>query len=152
MGSDREGKEFDVVTKTEPYDANINNYDTNSTGYDNKGTKMFIRDRKGRGGGGGIDRNYKYNPKPLGKKNSRQFVPEERKTEDYWQKRIKNNVAARKSREDRRRKELETLNKQAHYEKENLQLRMLIDKVQSENQYLLYEVTLLREEKKCPKF
>lgn len=97
------------------------------------------------------DRQYKYNPKPLGKKNSRSFVPEEKKTEEYWQKRIKNNVAARKSREDRRRKELETLSKKAQYEKENVQLRMFVDKMQSENQYLLYEITMLREEKGCPK-
>ena len=150
MGSERNDKESNVVTKTEPYEGQ--NYDTNTENYDNKGwgmTKMFPRDRKGIIGN---DRNYKYNPKPLGKKNCRKFVPEERKTEDYWQKRIKNNVAARKSREDRRRKELETLNKQSHYEKENLQLRMLNEKIQSENQYLLYEITLLREEKECPKF
>lgn len=98
------------------------------------------------------DRQYKYNPKPLGRKNSRMFVPEEKKTEDYWQKRIKNNVAARKSREDRRRKELETLSKKAHYEKENLQLRMFVEKMQSENEYLLCEITVLREEKGYPKF
>ena len=130
-----------VVTKTEPYDTQ--NYDV-SGGYD---FKLMMRDKKSHN-----NRHYKYNPKPLGKKNSRKFVAEDKKTEEYWQKRIKNNVAARKSREDRRRKELETLNKQAHYEKENLQLRMLIEKIQAENQYLLYEITLLREEKGCPKF
>ena len=48
-----------------------------------------------------------------GKKNNRSFVPEERKTEDYWHKRIKNNVAARKSREDRRKKELEILDRKS---------------------------------------
>ena len=49
------------------------------------------------------DKQYKYNPKPLGRKNNRNFIPEDKKTEEYWQKRIKNNVAARKSREERAR-------------------------------------------------
>ena len=93
------------------------------------------------------DKQYRYNPKPLGKKNNRSFIPEEQKTEDYWQRRIKNNVAARKSREDRRRKELETLNRKSTFEKENLQLRLYIQKMQSENQYLVYEINLLREGK-----
>lgn len=92
------------------------------------------------------EKTYKYNPKPLGKKNNRSFVPEERKTEDYWQKRIKNNVAARKSREDRRKKELEILDRKSQYEKENIQLRLFIEKLQSENQYLLYEINMLRNE------
>jgi len=145
MSDGRNEKERSVIAKIEPYDGQ--NYEDNSMGYPQ--TRMVHR----RGEVSAHDsRYYKYNPKPLGKKNSRKFVPEEQKTEDYWQKRIKNNVAARKSREDRRRKELETLNKQAHYEKENLQLRMLIEKMQHENQYLLYEITLLREEKGCPKF
>ena len=90
---------------------------------------------------------YKYNPKPLGRKNNRNFIPEEKKTEEYWQKRIKNNIAARNSREERRRKELETLEKKAAYEKENLELRLFIQKIETENQYLLYEISLLRENK-----
>ena len=99
------------------------------------------------------EKSYKYNPKPLGKKNNRSFVPEERKTEDYWHKRIKNNVAARKSREDRRKKELEILNRKAQYEKENLQLRLFIEKIQSENQYLIYEINMLRNEgRNYPKY
>ena len=147
MSDNRNEKERSVIAKIEPYDGQ--NYEQNSESYAQ--TRMLHR--RGGGGSAGHDsRYYKYNPKPLGKKNSRKFVPEEQKTEDYWQKRIKNNVAARKSREDRRHKELETLNKQANYEKENLQLRMLIEKMQHENQYLLYEITLLREEKGCPKF
>lgn len=99
-----------------------------------------------------VEKRYKYNPKPLGKKTNRSFVPEDKKTEEYWQKRIKNNVAARKSREDRRRKEIEMLSKRSAYEKENLQLRLFIEKMQSENQYLLYEINFLREGKVYPKF
>ena len=93
------------------------------------------------------DKQYKYNPKPLGRKNNRNFIPENKKTEEYWQKRIKNNIAARKSREDRRKKELEILEKKAQYEKENLELRLFIQKIETENQYLLYEISLLRENK-----
>lgn len=93
------------------------------------------------------DKQYKYNPKPLGRKNNRSFIPEDKKTEEYWQKRIKNNIAARKSREDRRKKELEILEKKAQYEKENLELRLFIQKIETENQYLSYEISLLRENK-----
>lgn len=93
------------------------------------------------------DKQYKYNPKPLGRKNNRNFIPEDKKTEEYWQKRIKNNIAARKSREDRRKKELEILEKKAQYEKENLELRLFIQKIETENQYLSYEISLLRENK-----
>lgn len=99
-----------------------------------------------------MERHYKYNPKPLGKKNNRNFVSEEHKTEEYWQKRIRNNVAARKTREDRRRKEIETLNKSMQYERENLELRLFIEKTESENQYLLYEINCLREAKGFPRF
>lgn len=93
------------------------------------------------------DKQYKYNPKPLGRKNNRNFIPEDKKTEEYWQKRIKNNIAARKSREDRRKKELEILEKKAQYEKENLELRLFIQRIETENQYLLYEISLLKENK-----
>ena len=88
---------------------------------------------------------YRYRPKPLGRKNSRNFVPDEQKTEDYWEKRMKNNLAARKSREDRRKKELETIERKKSLERENFQLRLFIQKLESENQYLLYQRELLRE-------
>jgi len=44
------------------------------------------------------------------------------------------------------KKELEILDRKAQYEKENVQLRLFIEKVQSENQYLLYEINMLRNE------
>lgn len=52
-------------------------------------------------------RTYKYNPKPVQQKSNRAFVPDYLKDEDYWQYRRRNNEAAKKSRQDRRSKEME---------------------------------------------
>ena len=51
------------------------------------------------------------------------FVPSESKDERYWQKRVKNNIAARRSREARRLKENQIALRAAFLEKENNTLR-----------------------------
>ena len=44
-------------------------------------------------------------PQPILRKRKKQYVSDEMKNEQYWQKRIKNNTAARKSREAKRLRE-----------------------------------------------
>ena len=71
-------------------------------------------------------REYIYNPKPVKEKRSKETVPEQCKDTSYWEKRIRNNEAARKSRELRRKKELETRDKYHRLLKENEALRVAI--------------------------
>ncbi|XP_057213914.1 TEF transcription factor, PAR bZIP family member a isoform X1 [Triplophysa rosa] len=62
-------------------------------------------------------------PQPMIKKAKKVFVPEENKDEKYWQRRNKNNVAAKRSREARRLKENQITVRAAFLERENLALR-----------------------------
>lgn len=86
---------------------------------------------------------YKYDPRPLGRKRRRNLVPQDKKTREYWERRQRNNVAARRSREERRNKELETYQKMQILEKENASLRETVEnfmrvqyELQNELQYL----------------
>ena len=90
-------------------------------------------------------RQYKYEPKPLERrKTPRSFVPDEKKSNEYWEKRRKNNVAARKSREDRRKKEIETLKNVDNLKNDNIKLKIYAQKVMTENQNLKYEINMLK--------
>ncbi|XP_065059116.1 transcription factor VBP-like isoform X2 [Rhopilema esculentum] len=80
---------------------------------------------------------YRYNPKPVQKKSCRNFVPDSLKDIDYWEKRKRNNLAAKKSREDRRRKELEVLNKMANLEQQNADLMDQVKSLEEKNKILL---------------
>ncbi|KAJ8263936.1 hypothetical protein GJAV_G00143260 [Gymnothorax javanicus] len=62
-------------------------------------------------------------PQPMIKKAKKVFVPEEQKDEKYWQRRKKNNVAAKRSREARRLKENQITVRAAFLERENTALR-----------------------------
>ena len=91
-------------------------------------------------------RSYKYDPKPLERrKNPRSFVPLDKKTQDYWEKRRKNNVAARKSREDRRKKEIEVLKNVNNLKNDNVKLKLYAQKIMTENQNLKYEIEMLKK-------
>ena len=81
-------------------------------------------------------RTYKYNPKPVQHKSDRKFVPDAQKDIDYWEKRRRNNLAAKKSREDRRRKELEVLNKLSALESHNQELTAQVKALQKKNELL----------------
>ena len=80
---------------------------------------------------------YRYNPKPVQKKSCRNFVPDSLKDIDYWEKRKRNNLAAKRSREDRRRKELEVLNKMANLEQQNADLKAQVKSLKEDNKKLL---------------
>eukprot|EP00794_Sanderia_malayensis_P015710 gene15710-17295_t len=58
---------------------------------------------------GGDNRNYIYNPLPIRKKSKKKLVPVNAKDGHYWMLRIKNNISAKKSREHRRKKEIEVI-------------------------------------------
>jgi len=62
-------------------------------------------------------------PQPIIKKRSKIFAPDSKKDSGYWERREKNNMAARRSREARRLKENQISLRVAHLERENSQLR-----------------------------
>ncbi|KAI5623210.1 thyrotrophic embryonic factor [Silurus asotus] len=62
-------------------------------------------------------------PQPMIKKAKKIFVPEDQKDEKYWQRRKKNNIAAKRSREARRLKENQITVRTAFLERENFALR-----------------------------
>ncbi|XP_023670339.1 TEF transcription factor, PAR bZIP family member a isoform X1 [Paramormyrops kingsleyae] len=62
-------------------------------------------------------------PQPMIKKAKKVFVPEEQKDEKYWQRRKKNNMAAKRSRDARRLKENQITVRAAFLEQENMALR-----------------------------
>ncbi|XP_018922128.1 thyrotroph embryonic factor isoform X2 [Cyprinus carpio] len=62
-------------------------------------------------------------PQPMIKKAKKVFVPEEQKDEKYWQRRNKNNIAAKRSRDARRLKENQITVRAAFLERENSALR-----------------------------
>ncbi|XP_051530297.1 TEF transcription factor, PAR bZIP family member a isoform X2 [Myxocyprinus asiaticus] len=63
-------------------------------------------------------------PQPMIKKAKKVFVPEEQKDEKYWQRRKKNNIAAKRSRDARRLKENQITVRAAFLERENTALRL----------------------------
>ena len=80
---------------------------------------------------------YVYNPKPLQKKPGKppDVAPADKDT-DYWERRQRNNEAARKSRESRRKKELEVIERCDSLEKSNMHLKSVIRRLESRNTWL----------------
>lgn len=83
-------------------------------------------------------------PQPIIKKRCRSFTPEEMKDEHYWEKRIKNNVAARRSREARRLKENQIALRAAFLEKENRILKRELDDAEFRTTKINTEVAILK--------
>ena len=81
-------------------------------------------------------RGYKYKPKPLQQRPSRSFVPEDMKDQEYWQRRLRNNHAAKKSREERRKRELEVVASLHTLNQENKHLKEKLSRVESRNRLL----------------
>ncbi|XP_028423945.1 TEF transcription factor, PAR bZIP family member a isoform X2 [Perca flavescens] len=71
-------------------------------------------------------------PQPMIKKAKKVFVPEEQKDDKYWQRRNKNNVAAKRSREARRLKENQITVRAAFLERENKALRTEVAELRKE--------------------
>merc|ERR1712018_956210 len=87
-------------------------------------------------------------PQPIIRKRKKSFVPMEDKDNRYWEKREKNNVAARRSREARRLKENQIALRTAYLEKENAMLKSQVDEVKAENMELVAEKQILLEKLK----
>ena len=88
-------------------------------------------------------RGYIYNPQPVIEKPPKQFVPEQKKDQSYWDKRQRNNEAARRSREMRRLKEKETHDKLDRLKKENEALRVAITLLIQRNKNLEFIINEL---------
>lgn len=91
-------------------------------------------------GGGKVGRRrkrgYIYDPKPLVRKTKKKLLPSSQKDEDYWHRRQRNNEAAKRSRENRRVKELETMNLVKQLTDSNDELRKKIKHLELRNSYL----------------
>jgi len=83
-------------------------------------------------------------PQPIIKKRQKLFVPDENKDDRYWDKREKNNVAARRSREARRLKENQIALRAAYLEKENKVLKKELDGSNFDNTKLATERDILK--------
>jgi len=84
-------------------------------------------------------------PQPIIRKRPKLFVPEGDKDDRYWEKRSKNNVAARRSREARRLKENQIALRAAFLEKENAMLKADLDEANFENTKLAMERDILKK-------
>ncbi|XP_034414273.1 TEF transcription factor, PAR bZIP family member a isoform X2 [Cyclopterus lumpus] len=71
-------------------------------------------------------------PQPMIKKAKKVLVPEERKDDRYWNRRKKNNVAAKRSRDARRLKENQITVRAAFLERENAALRTEVGELRKE--------------------
>jgi len=83
-------------------------------------------------------------PQPIIKKRQKLFVPDENKDDRYWDKREKNNVAARRSREARRLKENQIALRAAYLEKEKTVLKTELDGSNFDNTKLATERDILK--------
>jgi len=84
-------------------------------------------------------------PQPIIKKRQKSFVPEQSKDDKYWDKREKNNVAARRSREARRLKENQIALRAAFLERENKVLKKELDDSNFENTKMAMERDILKK-------
>jgi len=121
---------IELISSSPPDD----NTEENSTADSVNGEKA--KNYKGGKLGRKRKRGYIYNPKPVIEKPPKQFVPEQAKDQSYWDKRQRNNEAARRSREMRRLKEKETCDKLLRLKKENEALRVAITLLIQRNENL----------------
>ncbi|XP_021364925.1 thyrotroph embryonic factor-like [Mizuhopecten yessoensis] len=72
-------------------------------------------------------------PQPIIKKSRKIFVPEDSKDDKYWNRRKKNNVAAKRSRDARRIKENQIAMRASFLESENETMKKQLEKIKKEN-------------------
>ena len=99
--------------------------DTNSSVDDTTETPLTVPGRRS-----GSQRKYVYNPVPIERKAKRKFIPSKEKDSEYWSRRIKNNIAAKRSRDMRRQREIEVNQRYKDLEEENARLRAEIQVLQ----------------------
>merc|ERR1711872_540871 len=83
-------------------------------------------------------------PQPIIRKRKMVAVPEEHKDEKYWEKRLKNKEATRRSREAKRLKQNQIALRAAHLERENKTLRDQIDAAKKTSSELQNETEELK--------
>jgi len=83
-------------------------------------------------------------PQPIIRKRKRIYVPDDNKDDRYWNNRVKNNVAARRSREARRLKENQIALRAAFLEKQNRVMKMELEDVKFDNTKLATERDILK--------
>merc|ERR1712102_22184 len=83
-------------------------------------------------------------PQPIIKKRKKNAVPEEMKDDKYWEKRLKNKEATRRSREARRLKENQIVLRAAYLEKENKVLKQELETTNFEKSKLETEIDILK--------
>jgi len=84
-------------------------------------------------------------PQPIIRKRKKNAVPEEMKDERYWDKRTKNKMATRRSREARRLKENQIALRAAFLEKENAVMKKELESSQFEKSKLRTEIEILKQ-------
>jgi len=84
-------------------------------------------------------------PQPIIRKRKKNAVPEEMKDERYWDKRTKNKMATRRSREARRLKENQIALRAAFLEKENAVMKKELESSQFEKSKLKTEIEILKQ-------
>jgi len=84
-------------------------------------------------------------PQPIIRKRPKLYVAEREKDERYWEKRGKNNVAARRSREARRLKENQIALRAAYLEKENSVLKRQLEEANFEATKNTMEINILKQ-------
>ncbi|TRY67529.1 hypothetical protein TCAL_03320 [Tigriopus californicus] len=87
-------------------------------------------------------------PQPIIRKRKKHFVSDENKDDKYWSRRIKNNIAARRSREARRLKENQIALRAAFLESENKNLRQKFQVALHDNFEIEKEVSDLTDQLK----
>merc|ERR1712050_339113 len=87
-------------------------------------------------------------PQPIIRKRKKSYVIPEKKDEKYWEKRNKNNVAARRSREARRLKENQISLITAYLEQENASLKSTVQSATVKQEQLLSEKKILLQKLK----
>merc|ERR1712227_1167981 len=83
-------------------------------------------------------------PQPIIRKRKMVAVPEEHKDEKYWEKRLKNKEATRRSREAKRLKQNQIALRAAHLERENKNLREQIESAKKTSTELAQETDELK--------
>jgi len=83
-------------------------------------------------------------PQPIIKKRKKNAVPEEMKDDKYWENRLKNKEATRRSREAKRVKENQIILRAAYLEKENKVLKQELETSNFENRKLETERNILK--------
>merc|ERR1711997_164037 len=84
-------------------------------------------------------------PQPIIRKRKKSYVAFDKKDDKYWEKRGKNNVAARRSREASRLKENQIALRTAYLEKQNYGLKAALQDVNMKNEKLALEKKILME-------